>query len=67
MGRFRSLCYTEDELLKIRESLERRKKEKATKPKGRRPPVTPNFSSGRRRSAKQDEFGFDVPAKIDLD
>jgi hypothetical protein len=66
MERFRSLCYTEDELLKIRESLERRKKN-ASKPKGRRPAVTPNFSSGRRRSAKQDEFGFDVPAKIDLD
>ena len=54
MGRFHSLCYTEDWLLKIRESVERRKKENATKPKGRRPPVTPNFLQ---RPAPQREAG----------
>jgi hypothetical protein len=50
-----------EEKVRLEQKLKAKKTERTTRPKSYRPPVTPNFSSGRRRSWKRDEFGFDKP------
>jgi hypothetical protein len=60
---FRDIFYSEDEKRRLDLRAKIKEREQAAKPSGRRPRVSPNFSGGKRRSRKLDQFGFDESGK----